>query len=256
MTQSQRYTYLQGILYASVRDDAGKPAGFYPMGNAPRLSVTLGLTAAQYATAQAPAPGTPNYVSVSSANEGQLPTVDVTLESVTRENLALAMYGSSAVGAAGAVVDEPVIGYVGGSTPLAFISITTVSAVKSASGVVTYVRDTDYSINTKHGTLTVLRGGAIQDKQPLLVSYAYAAYEKIDGFTVAPPLLWLRFEGVNMARDASPVVVDIFKVRMEPIDAISLIGEDLTSINLKGRVFVDRDAINPLNKRILNVRQV
>ena len=213
-------------------------------------------TAAQYATAQAPAPGSPNYTSLGKANEGQLPTVDVTLESVTRQNLALAMYGSSAVGPAGAVVDEPIIGYMDGISPLAFINVTAVAIVKSVSGAATYTRGVDYTVNDKHGTLTVLRGGAIQDKQPLLVSYSYAAYERIDGFTVAPPLLWLRFEGVNMARDASPVVVDIFKVRMEPIDAISLIGDDLTSINLKGRVFVDRDALNPLNKRILNVRQV
>ncbi|MEG1121288.1 MAG: hypothetical protein RSE62_03695 [Citrobacter sp.] len=256
MRQPQRYTYLQGTLYAAVRDEMGRPAGFYSMGNAPRLSVTLGLTAAQYATSQAPAPGSPNYVNLGKANEGQLPTVDVTLESVTRQNLALAMYGASAVAPAGSVDDETIYGYTGGTTPLSFMNLTSVGEVTSATGSVVFVRGRDYSINEKHGTLTVLPGSSIQDYQQLLISYSYAAYEKIDGFTVAPPLLWLRFEGVNMMQEASPVIVDIFKVRMEPIDAVSLIGDEMTSINLKGRVFVDRDAVNPAIKRILSVRQV
>lgn len=253
---ANKYTYLQGRLYVAQRSAAGAALGFYPLGNCPKLSITLGLTAAQYATAQQPTPGTPGYQAMDKSNQSQDPTVDMDLESVTKENLAMAMYGDAARIPSRAAASDTITCYVGRAMPLSNIAIQSFTSLTVAGTSTVARKGIDYDVNLTHGTITLLIGGAYPDGTVFTAVYDSAAYDKVNGFTTAPPILWVRFEGLNMVSNASPVVVDIFKVRMQPIDAISLIGDALTSISLKGRVMLDRDPNNPASKRFMQITQV
>lgn len=51
--------------------------------------------------------------------------------------------------------------------------------------------------------------------------------------------VWLRFDGVKTANGNSPVVVDLYRVAINPTKDLSMIGDELQRFELTGRVLAD-----------------
>jgi hypothetical protein len=56
--------------------------------------------------------------------------------------------------------------------------------------------------------------------------------------TQKPSFYALRFSGINTA-DRSPVAVDVFKTKFDPVDSLPLIGDNFASLKLSGRMHYD-----------------
>jgi len=193
--------------------------------------MNLGLHAAQYAVGGLQPPRNKNASTAP-------PTVDIDLESVTKENLATAVYGQATAVSAGLISQEPLIAYAGMFMPLANINLTSFSALTDVTGTIHYRNGIDYVVNMAVGSLQFPSGSAIPDQAPVLASYSFAAHDKVSAFTIAPPVNWVRFEGTNSVNN-TPVVVDIFKVRVAPIDGLSLLSDNLSVLSLRGRILHD-----------------
>jgi hypothetical protein len=58
-------------------------------------------------------------------------------------------------------------------------------------------------------------------------------------FTQPLPERWVRFEGLNTADSNKEVVIDLYRVAINPTKELSVIGNDLMKFELSGQVLAD-----------------
>ena len=135
----------------------------------------------------------------------------------------------------GTVTDEPVIA-TAELGKLYLLGKQNVSSVVIKAGATT-VTNTKYTVNAKHGSIqfTDLTGvtGAIT------ASYSYGAANVTAMFTQPLPERWVRFEGLNTADSNKEVVIDLYRVAINPTKELSVIGNDLMKFELSGQVLAD-----------------
>lgn len=107
----------------------------------------------------------------------------------------------------------------------------------SAAGV----EDTDFTINDTGGSLTIISTSTIFaiGVSSMEMAYTHSAHEQVDALTTGKQEKWLRFEGLNTARNNTPVVVDIFKFSPNPLAEQELINEEITQITITGKALSD-----------------
>jgi hypothetical protein len=227
-----KYFVGQGKVYLSPKDSSGNPTGFVFLGNTPSLEFNVGRAGDRYATGG----GTPYGLVKGGGN----PVVSLILDEITQDNLAKAFYGAVTTVAGATVANETVVAALEKMVPLANINITSWTSLRHSSGTPVYVRDVDYSVNLKAGSLTFPSSGtAITNGQSLRANYVYGSYNKIPAFTTVPAFYWLRFEGVNVADDDSPCILDCYKVKLMPAQGLSLIGETFSSVQFLAPMYYD-----------------
>ncbi|MCB6184292.1 DUF4815 domain-containing protein [Leeia sp. TBRC 13508] len=170
-------------------------------------------------------------------------TVEMDLRELSAENLALAIFGESSIYAAGNVASEVVL-VVGLDClhPLAHIGASTVVVTPSAGGAA-YVAGTDYVV-TGAG-IKPLTGGAIASGDSLTVSYSYPKQAVIQALAASGKEISLLFDGMNEAASGSPVVVEVYRIKLSPTDSIDFIGDDFATLKLKGEVLKDTTIVQP-----------
>jgi len=75
--------------------------------------------------------------------------------------------------------------------------------------------------------------------QPFQASYSYGAAQSTAMFTQPLPERWIRFEGLNTANANREVVIDLYRVSINPTRELSLISDELMRFELSGRVLAD-----------------
>lgn len=239
-----KYYSGQGALLIAERDSVtGKPKGYTHVGNVPELKISISVSVDEHkesTTGQ-------RAVDKRRTTETKV-SVSATLESLNKDNLAMALRGTAASVVAGTVTDEPVTAYLGKTSALEHIKVSAVVVKDAATGLITYEENKNYLVNAEAGSLTILsaaeqtgRGAAeqISDGKALEVSYSYAAQETIDAMTGAAKDYCLRFEGLNTADNNRAVVVEVFKFSSDPLKELSLIGDDLARMTLEGSAQAD-----------------
>lgn len=112
----------------------------------------------------------------------------------------------------------------------------------SAATPATLVQDTDYEIaSADHGTIKILNVGTYV--QPFKADYTYAQVTHVNLFTQAQPQVWLRFEGLNSADANKPVLVELYKCAPNPLNELSLIGEEIARMQLEGSALYDETKV-------------
>lgn len=208
-----------GIVYAAQRDISGNPLGFIDLGNCPRFTISPGTRGLRSVT---------NPANLGKMLEkGEVGNVQITLDDLNKNNLAQAFYGGQIAQAGTTVVDESVTVYTGLFSPTAHINISNVSVAGKVEG-------TDYTVDVAGG-LHVIDGTG----SPWSVSYDYTDHNIMSSFSLAPEIQWVRLNGINIADDENPVVVDVYKVRFTPASNISLIGDTFVSMALTGKILYD-----------------
>lgn len=245
---SNEYLMLQGQLYLAQRAGSLTPSQFRPMGNAPAITVGLGGGALPqpYSLPSGARPVT--LLSNRSSNEQ--PTITFDLENVTRENLALALYGTEYTTAGGTVPDEQFIVNKAMTSFLSCMNITAWTSLRNSAGTVTYVPGKDYEIDLRFGAITFPVGSAIADGSTVRATYDHGGSSGVHPYRTIPAPVWLRFAGVNQVTQ-EPVLADFYKVQFKPLDSLGLIDNDAKAISLTGVILRDyHNAGDPADNRL------
>lgn len=107
----------------------------------------------------------------------------------------------------------------------------TVSQVTSTGVVV----DLDTTGKTVVGSAAKLSGVGVE----LTVGYSYQSQDLIDALAAKERDVWLRFEGLNTAENQEPVVVDVFRLGIQPIAELALFGDAVQAAAISGEIFAD-----------------
>jgi FlaG/FlaF family flagellin (archaellin) len=177
---------------------------------------------------------------------------DLTLEfnKASPKALAMGLQGSVVpfTQASGAAVDEVATSVKGGWMDMAFRNMAATGlAVKNSAGAVTYVKDTDYTVDYVAGQIFVLPTSAITDGQSLKVSYTYNAVtaESIKGGTQASVRGIIHMKGQNVFADDAQVEIKIWDAVLTSESAIDWLSEKPIDIKLKGRMVIPEGRPEP-----------
>ncbi|MCK5787875.1 MAG: hypothetical protein KAH32_02670 [Chlamydiia bacterium] len=224
----------QGAILVGGRDVSGNPTGLRPVGNVSALTLGVETTTFEHKESCSGVRG----VDLEIVQEINV-SMAMTMESINKENLSLGLYGTSNVVSGATVTDEPAIAYHDLWTPLVNIQVNTV-VVTDVGGATTYTEGTDYVVNESAGTIKALSTGAITDAQPLEVDYNFVDQDNIDALiSGTPPIKFVRFEGLNTADNNKPVVIDIFKVSLQPLAEWALIQDEIAQMEVESKILSD-----------------
>ena len=163
--------------------------------------------------------------------------MDVKFDQFTTEQWKMAFMGSSSAlsQGAGSLTDEPISATLGKYVNLPNKNLTAGSVVvTNSSATITYVENTDYTVNYKLGKFLPLDAGAITAAQALKVDADYAA---LAGFKIAAEAVInmqdeFILDGVNEA-DGSNVTLIIPLCRMVSKSKLDFLGDDFGSADMK-----------------------
>ena len=172
--------------------------------------------------------------------------INLTLQSLSKSNLALALRGTASSVAAGAVVDEVVVAKKGALVPLANVGATAV-VVKNSAGSTTYVNGTDYTV-TGAGIIPA-EAGAITEDQSLKVSYSHPGADVVEALTSGTSEFTLYFDGVNEAEGNRNVSVAIWRIKTKLAKTVGLISDDFATLELEGEALLDATQIGALKSK-------
>lgn len=123
---------------------------------------------------------------------------------------------------------------------------TPITGTTDANGVVVEIQD-DYSINLKTGVIDftpkIADTPSFADGITLLANYAAGTSETVAVYSSQNKNVALLFEGINTAESDAPVVLEIFKVRLDPPSEWSLIGDEFSMFSIAGEILYDETKI-------------
>jgi len=226
----------QGRVYIGARDAAGNPQGLNFVGNVPELKVSLSVETLEHQESTSGQRLTD--LQLIKTKKGEFAC---TLEELIAVNLSLALYGTTVEQTSGTVTSEALPNPVtAGSLYLLTKQNVSSVVVKDSSATPKTLPAGQYSLNAKHGSLSITdktTGGPFVE--PFKVDYAYGAAQSTALFTQPLPERWVRFEGLNTADSNREVVIDLYRVAINPAKELSIITEDLLKFELSGQVLAD-----------------
>ena len=231
---STSYYSGQGALLLADRDGNGDPTGFLEVGNVSALTLAVETTVFEHKESCSGTRG----VDLELTQEINI-TATITMESLNKENLALALYGTSSIVAAASATAESHVSYHDKWIGMDNIKISTV-VVKDVTDVTTYVLDTDYEVNLETGSIRVLSTGSITDLDVLHIDYDFAVQDDVQAITTSSaPQKYARFEGLNTADTDKAIVVELFKMSIQPLAELALINEEISQLEVEAKILLD-----------------
>jgi hypothetical protein len=239
--QVENYTYSgQGIVLMAERDKKGQPMGFRPIGSVSELTISLEV----------------NNIELKESYTGQRSVlkqlrtetkanVKLALSSLDRKNLSLGLYGEDSIIQAGDIKDESHTVYPGTTFALKNINV---DSVKIKSGNSVLEENKNYTINPETGSINLLSeteqsdlkaAKVIKPKEVLKVDYHHSEQIQVDALVSGQPERYLRFEGLNTSEENKPVVVEVFRLAVNPLQNLALINDEFASLEIEGAALVD-----------------
>ena len=230
-----QYSMFQGRVYLGTRAANGTPENVRTPGNVANLGIALKTDVIEHYESTTGQRGLDARI-VKQKNA----TVSLTIEEFTKENLALALYGSHVAVTSGTVTAETVstaAPTLGDRYFLAHQKVSTVVVTDSAGTPATLAKGTNYTVDEGFGAITFLDVTGFT--APIKAAYAYGAVTDISMFTAPLPERHLRLEGINTADSNKRVMVELYRVAFDPLKDLSLITEDLNKFELEGSLLAD-----------------
>jgi hypothetical protein len=229
------YASFQGRVYLGKRDINGLPIEVRSPGNVADLKLSLKTEVLEHYESQSGQRSLDHRMIKSKSA-----TINLSIEEFTKENLALALYGTHLATTGGTVTDEPV----GSATPvvgdryfLAHPKVSTLVVKDSAGTPATLTLGTHYTADTDFGALQFLDTTGLT--APFKASYAFGDVSEIGIFTQPLPERYLRLEGLNTAQGNAKVLVELYRVAFDPLKELALISNDLNKFELEGSLLAD-----------------
>lgn len=229
------YASFQGRVYLGKRDINGLPIEVRSPGNVADLKLSLKTEVLEHYESQSGQRSLDHRMVKSKSA-----TINLAIEEFTKENLALALYGTHVATTGGTVTDEPV----GGATPvvgdryfLAHPKVSTLVVKDSAGTPATLTLGTHYTADTDFGALQFLDTTGLT--APFKASYAFGDVSEIGIFTQPLPERYLRLEGLNTAQGNAKVLVELYRVAFDPLKELALISNEYNKFDLEGSLLAD-----------------
>lgn len=219
----------------------GSTAAMRHVGNVSKLSIKQKLKTIDIKDYTKPGGGTRNKIErIDSV------TVDMTWLEFMTENLVLACGGTSSNVPSATVATEPITFVKGGLIRLAH-PITSVTEVKT--GATTYTEGTDYTVSA--GGLFIPDSSTIVDATEGTVTYGHPTYDQVEAGTQMSTELEMFFEGLNEANSDTPMLVELWRVHMPPVDELAL----LTGSDNPAEMSFSSEALRDATKTAANASQ-
>lgn len=161
----------------------------------------------------------------------------VTLEMIdfSREMLAMAMYGTTALTAGGTVSGEtfPTVA-VGEVVHTKHPKVSSVVLKDSTASPITLVEGTHYTVDSAdHGRISIMSVAGLT--QPIKADYEHAAYGNITVFTATSVVRGIIFDGINTA-DGSKERCIIPRIKFQPTKDFDWVGDEEAVLSLEGEM--------------------
>jgi hypothetical protein len=225
----------QGVVHVATRDGSGNATVFRDLGNIPSLRLTLETDVLEHKESR-----TGNRLTDLRLQREKRARVTMTLESFTKANLMMLMYGTSASVSSGTASAEVLpSGLVAGdSVSLSHPLIDAwTSLVDSTGSPLTLVNGTNYTVSTGSGMVTILDPTGFV--QPFKANYTYFGEDIVPFFEQTQTERFLRFSGLNTANSNKPVVVELYRVVFDPVGTFDLINDEFAQFEIEGSVLYD-----------------
>jgi hypothetical protein len=224
----------QGRVYIGQRDSNGNPQAMRWLGNVPELKVSLNVETIEHKESYSGQRLTD--LQLIKGKDGEF---SCAIENFSIENLELTLYGQTSSVTSGSVTNEALpTGAVAGSIYLLANQFVSSVVVKDSAGTpATLTEGTHYKVHAEQGAIELLNVTGFT--QPFKVNYSYGAAKRLAMFKSGQPEVWLRFDGLNTADSNKRVIVDLYRVVLNPSKDFSLVGDEIQRFELTGRVLAD-----------------
>jgi hypothetical protein len=229
------YASFQGRVYLGKRDINGNPIEVRSPGNVADLKLSLKTDVLEHYESQSGQRSLDHRMIKSKSA-----TINLSIEEFTKENLALALYGTHVATASGTVTDE----LIGGAVPvvgdryfLAHPKVSTLILKDSTGTPATLTLGTHYTADTDFGAIQFLDTTGLT--APYKASYAFGDVSEIGIFTQPLPERYLRLEGLNTAQGNAKVLVELYRVAFDPLKELALISTEYNKFDLEGSLLAD-----------------
>jgi len=229
------YASFQGRVYLGKRDALGNPIEVRSPGNVADLKLSLKTEVLEHFESQSGQRSLDHRMIKSKSA-----SITLAIEEFTKENLALALYGTHVATTGGTVSDEPV----GGATPVVgdryFLAHPKVSALvleDDAATPTTLALGTQYTADSDFGAVQFLDTTGLT--APFKASYTFGDVSEIGIFTQPLPERYLRLEGLNTAQGNAKVLVELYRVAFDPLKELALISNEYNKFEMEGSLLAD-----------------
>ena len=235
MAEKRIYYRGQGKIYAHVREfdeDTGvsRPGKGVWLGNAPAFTVSLSVEKQEHRESYSGQ--NLIYVSYITAKNA---SIACTLEEFSAFNLGLCLNGESSKVAADTTpktVTNPALS-AGDVISLGEVNIDDFSFETAASAPIAVA---NYSVDKGTGTVEILADLASGS----VIEFTTLAYDATAMFTKPDQEWWVRFAGLNMLDELRPTVVDLYRVKFDPVQNLGLITAELAQLEIAGTPLADQ----------------
>lgn len=240
-TLNKNYFSGQGQVYVSKRQSNGNPGAFFYVGNAPKFDLKLSMERREHRESTS---GQRLIDKVQTTSKTG--SLDLTLEDIRKDNLALVFSGKKVTLSAGSYTSGAPDTFpsglaVGSIVKLSRPNASSIVITDSAGTPVTLTLNTHYRIlDARHGFIEILSLGALV--QPFKAAYSYGPTDVITAMEANDDdEYFVAFAGRNT--EAQPtdqeVGMDIYRVVFNAAEVISLINEDQSAFDISARVLRD-----------------
>jgi len=171
--------------------------------------------------------------------------VAMELNSFSKENLAMAFYGTITTDVGASVTGEVGTIYAVNETlPLENVKVSNVVVDDNLGSPLTV--DVDYTVDELTGVITFISDSNISIPESITVDYDYAAQEVVKGFTAGQQEYAVMFVGKNV-HNGKAVKVLLPRVVMSVAETLELISDTTITLAVTGKALVD------CNDEVMNI---
>lgn len=224
---------LQGFIRLGELDANGAIGAMRWVGNVPEATLELGTTSADKNESYSG-----QRLQIGRLTTATTAAFNCTLDEWSAANLALAFNATVADITASTVTDEVFpTGLVNGDLVRLAHPFATSLVITDSTGSPVTVDPGDYALEG-HGENIVRLIDVGAHIQPFKGAYSYAAAENIVLFSAPSKVVFLQFDGIN-TETGEAVIIDLWKVRFDPVSSLGLINAEYGNLPLAGAVLYD-----------------
>lgn len=225
-----------GYLYLGARDVNGNPLGLLPIGDVADFKVALKADVEEVQEDQ-----TGDRLTAVRLQTGKHASVSMTAKDWSKDNLARVVYGAAASQGTGTVTNEslPNPTSINALYLLARQNVTLASVIDS-TGTPKTLPAGQYTVNGPGGSILIkdkITGGPYAE--PFKANYSYADCTSVPLFTQDAVEYWLRYEGRNTVPGGGKIIVDLYRLAMDPAASLDFITRQVATFPMAGSVLRD-----------------
>jgi hypothetical protein len=223
----------QGKVYLAGRTAAGAATALRWLGDVSTLNLSLKTDLATQKENYSGQAATVKNIVV-----GKDATADMTLMELSKENLAFGLQGKTSTIESSSITGEALpLGLVAGDRVALKYPKPSAVIITDSSPQPATVDESKYEVDPVYGAITFTSvTGLIQ---PLTVAYTHGAVDSVAMFNATAQDFFLRYEGINLAEEGAPIIVELYKVSTEPFKQLSLIGTKFDGADVTASVLID-----------------